>query len=195
MQFRKWGRGPQQLQRGDLAHIDAVLRPLESLPREDHGNAARRRNVDQAKTRVENLLDPRVHRRVRVEVRDHQVDDDQSGSGAEAKGAGESRALIVRFSRAHGYRTLEMRRSIAMSTELATAAKAMRSSASDMINSTLFTPSAFISRKPSPRLEPNISLITVPSSVTEKPMRSPVKISGNAAGSSTVRMRVDADKP
>src|SRR6478672_11104431 len=154
MQFREWRRGSEQLQRGDLAHIDAVLRPFEGLPCEDDRDVARRRNVDKAKTRVENRLDARVHRRIRVEVRDHQIDDDQSGSGAETKGTGESRALIVRFPRAHGYRTLEIRRSIAMSTELATAANAMRSSASDMINSTLFTPSAFISRKPSPRLEP-----------------------------------------
>ena len=59
------------------------------------------------------------------------------------------------------------------------------SKVSAMIMRTLCSPIAWISRWPMPRCEANISPSSVPISVSEKPMRMPVKISGIAAGSST----------
>ena len=52
----------------------------------------------------------------------------------------------------------------------------------DRMVSTSLSSIAVISRKPSPRCEANSSPSIVPRSVSEKPMRRPVKISGRVAG-------------
>ena len=65
---------------------------------------------------------------------------------------------------------------------LTVAAKATSNVVIAINRSVLCRPIAFISRNPSPRCEANISPSSVPISVREKPMRSPVKISGKAAG-------------
>ena len=58
----------------------------------------------------------------------------------------------------------------------------MRKSASDITVATSFVSIAFTSMYPMPRCDANISPISVPNRVKEKPMRKPETIYGSAAG-------------
>ena len=74
-------------------------------------------------------------------------------------------------------------------------AKRTISRISDMMSVTALRPIACISMWPRPAREPNISLSNVPISVSEKPTRRPVKISGSAAGTMTVVMVCHCERP